>query len=381
MKLPALGFLRDQGAVRDFERQNPAHRDLVLYSEGAHDWPHLGPVVTALLTTRDRPFSYLASDPADPGLSIDDERLKRFLIGSGTARTVLFARIEARVFAMTLPVLGNLWLKRSVHPVHYAYLFHSFNSTHTSYRTGAFDQFDSVLCVGPHHVDEIRRTEQTYGLRHKELIEHGSAKLDTLLGEIEDMDPPLPSSAPRVLIAPTWGEDSILESGLGAALVRVLAAAGLDVMVRPHPMTSRRLPDLAAGVAKGAAGVQVEQDMGATQSWIRSDVMISDWSGAATEYSFATGKPVVYIDTPPKIMNPEWERIGLASFEDRIRADLGAVVAPTELERLPALIHDLVAGGAATREGILRARERSTFNIGASSVAAARFLDAASSGT
>jgi YidC/Oxa1 family membrane protein insertase len=378
VKLPTLPFLRDQAAVREFERQDPTHRQLVFYSEGAHDWPHIGPVVTELLTTRSRPFSYLASDPADPGLAIDDDRLKRFPIGAGTAGTVLFARIKAGVFAMTLPDLGNLWLKRSVHPVHYAYLFHSFNSTHTSYRTGAFDQFDSVLCVGPHHVDEIRRTEEVYGLPRKELVEHGSSKLDMLLGEIGAVEAPSARAA-RVLIAPTWGEHSILESGLGPPLLEVLSAAGLDAVVRPHPMTSRRLPGLLAKIATGPA-VHVEQDMSATESWLRSDLMISDWSGAATEYAFATGKPVVYIETPPKIMNAEWERIGLPSFEDRIRGELGAVVSPTELERLPEVIGDLLAGGAATRDRISAARERSTFNLGASSTAAARFLDAASAG-
>ena len=138
------------------------------------------------LRDHDRPISYLTSDPADPGLAIADPRFRAFNIGSGTARTILFARMDCRHFVMTLPDLGNLWLKRSVHPVHYIYLFHSMNSTHTSYRTGAFDQFDTILCVGPHHVNEIRATEAAYGLPAKELVEHGSAKLDALLAEIGD---------------------------------------------------------------------------------------------------------------------------------------------------------------------------------------------------
>ena len=87
---------------------------------------------------------------------------------------------------MTLPDLGNLWLKRSVHPVEYVYVFHSMNSTHTSYRRGAFDNFDTILCVGPHHVDEIRKAEEVYGLPAKRLVEHGSTKLDRLLAEFGD---------------------------------------------------------------------------------------------------------------------------------------------------------------------------------------------------
>ena len=184
MKLPGASFLRERSAVRAFEEQDASFRELVFYSEGGSDWPHLGPVIIELLARHDRPISYLTSDPADPGLAIADPRFRAFHIGSGTARTILFARMDCRHFVMTLPDLGNLWLKRSVHPVHYIYLFHSMNSTHTSYRTGAFDQFDTILCVGPHHVNEIRATEAAYELPAKELVEHGSAKLDALLAEI-----------------------------------------------------------------------------------------------------------------------------------------------------------------------------------------------------
>ena len=46
---------------------------------------------------------------------------------------------------MTIPDLGQLWLKRSVHPVRYVYLFHSTNSTHTVYRKGAFDAYDTIF--------------------------------------------------------------------------------------------------------------------------------------------------------------------------------------------------------------------------------------------
>ena len=142
--------------MKAFEALDASFRELVFYSEGG-DWPHLGPVVESLLRDHDRPVTYLTSDPADPGLAIVDPRLRAFMIGSGTARTILFARIDCRHFVMTLPDLDKLWLKRSVHPVHYVYLFHSMNSTHDAYRKGAFDDFDTVLCVGPYQVDEIRR--------------------------------------------------------------------------------------------------------------------------------------------------------------------------------------------------------------------------------
>ena len=180
-----LGFLKERRTVKEFESLDASFRELVFYSEGSGDWPHLGPVVESLLRDHDRSVTYLSSDPDDPGLAIVDPRLRTFMIGSGTARTILFARIDCKHFVMTLPDLDQLWLKRSAHPVHYVYLFHSMNSTHAAYRKDAFDAYDTVLCVGPYQVDEIRRAEELRGLPAKELVEHGSVKLDTVLSQVQ----------------------------------------------------------------------------------------------------------------------------------------------------------------------------------------------------
>ena len=208
---------------------------------------------------------------------------------------------------MTLPDLGNLWLKRSVHPVHYIYAFHSLNSTHTSYRKGAFDNFETTLRRPAPYVAEIRKSEEVYGLPPKRLIEHGSAKLDTVMAEVAGLQPMPRESGPiEVLIAPTWGESSPIRQPLGRELIAILLRAGMRTVLRLHPMTSRRLPELVAELKRSFADAPLfalEEDMAASQSWLRSDLMISDWSGAAIEYAMALLKPVVNVDTPPKIMN------------------------------------------------------------------------------
>jgi hypothetical protein len=377
VNLPGLSLLRERAAVRAFESQDPSFRDIVFYSEGAGDWPHIGPVIEALLSAHERKISYLSSDPADPGLRVEDAKLRAFQIGTGTMRTILFARMECRHFVMTLPDLDSLWLKRSVHPVHYIYLFHSINSTHTSYRKGAFDAFDTVLCVGPHHLDEIRKTEAAYGLPRKELIEHGSAKLDSVLAEVERLRGEAATEGkPHVLVAPTWGDSSLIERPVGVQLLDALIAAGHSTVLRLHPMTTRRLPQLVANLEaryRDEPLFRLEADMNAVDSWMRSTVMISDWSGAAAEYAFALGKPVIYMDTPPKILNPDWEEIGAPSFEATIRHRIGRVVSEDEITTVP----DLVARTAARAETpgpSAAARDELIFNVGASSRVAAAYL-------
>jgi YidC/Oxa1 family membrane protein insertase len=299
-------------------------------------------------------------------LRLEHELLRSFDIGSGTTRTVLFRKIECREFVMTIPDLQNMWLKRSVHPVHYTYVFHSTNSTHTSYRKGAFDHYDTIMCVGPYHVEEIRRTEEHYGLKPKELVEAGSVKLDTVMRQFADLTRRAePNDPPEVLVAPTWGQGSMIEMPIGEQVLRTLVDAGFSTVLRLHPMTVRHHPELPARLQAAFSDqplFRLEQDMSATESWLRSDLMVSDWSGAATEYAFALEKPVVFVDTPQKIRNPEWRAIGLPAFEDGIRREIGTVLAPDDHGRLSAVVDESLQVSA-TQAG---ARDRSEwiFNRG-----------------
>jgi hypothetical protein len=373
-----LGFFAERRAMKEFESLEPRFREIVFYSEGSGDWPHLGPVVECLLRDHDADVTYLSSEASDPGLLLEHARLRTFMIGSGTVRTILFARIECAHFVMTLPDLGQLWLKRSAHPVHYVYLFHSMNSTHAAYRRGAFDAYDTVLCVGPYHVDEIRRTERLYDLPEKELVEHGSVKLDTVLAEVAGHAELAPTPGPpQVLVAPSWGECSLIERPMGGELLDTLSYAGYRTVLRLHPMTVRRLPDLVSKLARRCAKdplIELETDMNAVDSWLRSDIMISDWSGAAIEYAFALLRPVVYIDTPQKAVNSDWREIGPVPFEDEIRGEVGHVVDPTAIRTVPAVIEASLAEPDAVRERTLAARDASVFNVGTSARVAAEYL-------
>ena len=376
--MSGLGFLRERRAMKEFESLDSSFREIVFYSEGSGDWPHLGPVVEMLIADHDVDVSYLTSDPADPGLALDHPRLRGFMIGSGTVRTILFARIDCAHFVMTLPDLDALWLKRSPNPVHYVYLFHSTNSTHAAYRKGAFDAYDTILCVGPHHVDEIRKTEERYGLRPKELVEHGSVKLDTVLAEVGARAATAENRGTnQVLVAPSWGDCSLIERPVGTELVDVLLEAGYETVLRLHPMTPRRLPELVPTLRARYGkhpGFVLEEDMNAVDSWLGSDVMISDWSGAAIEYAFALQRPVVYVDTPQKTVNADWRDIDVVPFEDAIRREIGRVVTEDQIDTVPAVIQALLADAASRREQALAARDRSVFNVGSSARVAAEYL-------
>ena len=357
-------------SLRSFNRLSREDRTIVFYAESSADWTHLGPIVEELTGELGRSVCYVTSDKADPVLSVDRPGVRTFYVGTGMTQTTFFRLLEAGVLVMTLPDLETYHLKRSVHPVLYAYVFHSMVSTHTVYRKGAFDAYDTILCVGPHHVAEIRRTEEVYGLRAKELVEHGYGRLDLILATRAEHPATEPSAGPgrRLVLAPSWGESSFIEATYGADLVELLLDEGHSVVLRLHPMSVRHHPQLAPDLTSrfGARGLRVETDMREQASLHESELMISDWSGAALEYAFGLERPVLFVDTPQKLNNPEHDRIGMVGVEASLRTEVGAVVDPADLRAALPLIERLCADPDAYRTRVREAREHTVYNVGRS---------------
>ncbi|HEY0158841.1 MAG TPA: CDP-glycerol glycerophosphotransferase family protein [Thermoanaerobaculia bacterium] len=354
--------------LRAFQSGTGAAPRIVFYAETAADWAHLGPVDAALVRQGVRVVR-VTSDRNDRVLQGPDA----YWVGSGGARTVLFRTIEADAFVMTLSDLEQFHLKRSAHPVHYFYVFHSIASTHRVYREHAFDAYDTILCVGPHHFTELRRAEEVYGLPPKRLVEHGYGRLDTLIADLATKEiPPPQDGVTRVLLAPSWGESSMVRQGLEPA-IEVLLTAGFEVSLRLHPMTVRHHPRLAQELVRRYEGrrFRFDPDVSTTEALLAADIMISEWSGAPLEYAFARQRPVIFVDTPPKIHNPNHARIGLPALEADIRDQIGKVVAPGELARLPQVVAELVRDAPSWHERIGRIRDETVFNVGRSGDAGA----------
>ena len=373
---PAWSSLRRFNAVPNDQRA------FVFYAESRADWAHLGPIVEELIGRHGRTVCYVTSEEHDPIFQRADSKLLTFYVGMGSTRTTFFRLVDARVVVMTLPDLETFHLKRSVHPVHYAYVFHSMVSTHMIYRPGAFDAYDTVFCVGPHHVAEIRRTESLDGLPPKHLVEHGYGRLDAILAERTDPGTAIDAvgadgpTRRRVLLAPSWGPGSFIESPVGAELVDRLLTADQDVVLRLHPMTVRHHPDLVDELNGrfGARGLTIETDMRDRRSLAASDIMVSDWSGAALEYAFGLERPVLFLDMPRKVNNPEYERLGIVPIEDSIRTEVGELVRPDDLDAVMPAIERLCLRRGEVQARLREARERNVYNVGRSATVGAEHL-------
>ena len=345
-----------------------AKRNLVIYSEGMADWLHISSLVEALIENENYPFVYISSDNSDPGLKLKSTLVETFLTDKGGVRANLFAKMDADVLLMTTPDLQNLSLKKSARCGKYVYVFHSPVSTHMIYRPGAFDHFDVVFCVGPHHMEEIRQQERLTGGQPKQLIAHGYGRVDSLLRDHKSAKSSSTQTNKHVLIAPSWGPNGIFET-MGSELTSVLLDNGFFVTARPHPQTiaksSYAIEELRQSF-DGHANFQLQTNMGKNDALYESDVMISDWSGAAIDYAFGLEKPVLFIDTPRKVNNPGYEDIGLEPMEVQIRERIGRLVSPEDLHQIPNAINEILSQSKKRSAVMNSERHRWIYNVGSS---------------
>jgi hypothetical protein len=340
-------------------------RRVVFYSEGKNYWPLFKGLIDGILNQSDLNVSYISSGKDDDCFEYSDRRFRAFLIDDSYVRNWLFENIQAEILIMTMPDLNNYHLKRSKYPVHYIYLQHNLLSLHMSYRYGAFDWFDTVFCAGPHHVNEIRCLEKKYDLKHKKILEHGYARLDSLINYKQPIK--VDKVLKHALFAPSWGKNGAIELELGDQVVERLLTFGYKVTLRPHPetiKTSFKLIDKILNRHSSNKMFVYEKDVSSLESFHQSDFMISDWSGAALEYSLGLNKPVIFLDLPRKVNNNFYEEIDIIPLEVSIREEIGAVVSVENIS--PSLISSLPYGKVDAKKYV--------FNVGKSDVCGVRYI-------
>ena len=378
MSFPGSRFFKHWSALRRLKKLTREQRSIVFYAEDASSWPHLGTLVEEIRGSG-RELCYVTSSEDDPILGRGDDGCHAFCVGEGTIRTLFFSALECDVCVMTMPDLERFHIKRSkAHPVHYVYVFHSIVSTHMIYRPRAFDDYDSVLCVGPHHVAEIRANEAADSLSEKQLVEYGYPRLDSILREVSQR--PRKSVRAegekiRVLIAPSWGPQGILET-IGAELVRILLSGGFHVTVRPHPVTRKKWPEKIEALREYATrdDFLLEENIVSQESLHACDLMVSDWSGVAYEFAFGLERPVLFIDVPRKVNSPDYEKIACEPIEVSVRTEIGQLIGPGELASVPDIIRELCEDPSAFAQTIRDARTKYVFNVGEASGGADHIL-------
>jgi len=191
----------------------------------------------------------------------------------------------------------------------------------------------TIFCFGPHYNKEIRAMEEYYGSKVKKLVDTGYDLYKTL----KDKYVPQQNEKETIIIAPSWQRDNILETCIDDIMAN-LDTSKYKVLIRPHPEFIKRFPKKIE-ILKKKFGDSLQLDF--ATDILTADIIISDWSSVAWEFSYTTNKPALFINTPMKIMNPDWDKFGITPLEISIRDKIGKTIEISEVVNINKALEEI----------------------------------------
>ena len=88
--------------------------------------------------------------------------------------------------------------------------------------------------------------------------------------------------------------------------------------------------------------IEIQTDFSSNNPVMESDILITDWSDISFEFAFVTKRPVLFINTPMKIMNQEYEKIGIPPITLTIRTVIGEALETNELGKTNEIIDKML---------------------------------------
>ncbi|MDR0556690.1 MAG: membrane protein insertase YidC [Treponema sp.] len=356
------------------------NKRLVFYSEKSGFYKYFENVIEYILRNSDIVIHYVTSDPDDAIFRKNEPKIIPYYIGD--LKLIPFMmKMDADMVVMTMPDLERLQIKRSRvrKDVEYVYMFHGPLSYINTIRHGALDHYDTIFCTGKFHVLEARESEKFYNLPAKRLVECGYGVVENMRERyLANYEAYNNKPMKRVLIAPSWYHDNILDSCLDG-LLPALLHKGWQVILRPHPEYIKRFGekwDAITAKYKEETGEDfiIEADFSSNETVYSADVLISDWSWIAYEFSLAVEKPVLFINTERKTPNPYYDKLPLRPLNLTLRSEIGVQLEKNEMEKVERAVKDMLSEASGYTEKIKKIREEYLFNFGKSGEIGGKYI-------
>jgi YidC/Oxa1 family membrane protein insertase len=118
----------------------------------------------------------------------------------------------------------------------------------------------------------------------------------------------------------------------------------------------------------------IETDFSSNSTLWNSDILITDWSTMAQEFSLGTKKPTLFINTPMKVMNPNYQKIPCIPVEITFRDELGVSLDIEDLKEAGNAIINLLENTGMWKKGILRILNEEMFDVGHGGKSAGEYI-------
>lgn len=353
------------------------NKHLVFYSESNGFYKYYKGIIEYLLNNTNITIHYITSDYNDKIFELEkkNNRIKAYYIAEKKLITLMM-KMEADIVVMTMPDLDNYHIKRSYlkKDIEYIYIPHGMDSLNMTMREKSMNNFDTIFVTDKYQKDEMEKTIEYYGLQNKNIFDWGYSLLDDMIYDYQKNKKK--NDVKTVLIAPSWQKDNIVDLCLDD-LIDKLSGHDYKVILRPHPQQVKHCKERFENLKKKYSGddtILIQTDFSSNDTVFNADLMISDWSGIAYEYAYTTKKPVLFINTPMKIMNPIYKEINDNPINVWSRNVIGQSYDLSEFDDIPQAVDEMLKNSKKYSNKINDLVSDSVYNLGCSSEKGAEYI-------
>ena len=125
----------------------------------------------------------------------------------------------------------------------------------------------------------------------------------------------------------------------------------------------------------GNRDIEIQTDFSSDKTVYDADILVTDWSGIAYEYSLTTLKPVLFVNTPMKVMNPDYEELGIVPMDIEIRDKIGISMDPSDIRSdIAGSVEKLLHDSSFSPDRMIEYRQRYLYNVGSSAKVGADYM-------
>lgn len=351
---------------RFFEIEN---KHLVVYAESGSYYRYFKGIIDYILKNSNMTVHYITSDYCDSVLNISNSKLKTYYIGEKKL-IPLMMKMDSDIVLMTTPDLNKYHLKRSLvkKDIEYIFIPHGIGNHNVFGRKSSLDYFDTIFALDKYQKKEILTGNKVYNLNRK-VVELGYPMLDEMINSYK------PKNNNTIIIAPSWQKDNIMDLCVEKLMEKL--SKKYKVVLRPHPQYIKHDK---AKITKlknkyhNNSNIIIQDDNVEINSILNSELLITDWSGIAYEYAYASKNPVIFINTPMKVLNKDYKELGIDIFELSTRDIIGKSIDIDEVDNIDEVVDSAIKSKDKYSKKISKFYKDNVYNIGVSSEIGAKYL-------
>ena len=318
-------FFRLFKIINKFANQN---FKIVFYSENQTYQKYSYILLNYLAEKYPNEILYVTSDKNDV---LENKKIIFLHIGNQFLLQFFFLKLKAKNLITTTTDLGNNILSKTKKVKNYIYYFHSPVSTTKVYTTKAFDNYDTILCIGEFQKNEIQKREEMENINKKKLIECGYFYFEYLNKKINQNVIP-----DEILLAPSWNYDekNFINEDFDL-IIEHLIENNLKVRFRPHPEHLKRSSKFINHLKDKylSKNFIFDNEIENYISMEKAKCLITDNSGIAIEYILILKKPVFYFESKYKIHNKDVSKFeDMFNVEEYIKKEFGYILKKLKLK-------------------------------------------------